>query len=125
MIEIQGDNVFRNDSKVNALFVVRAMCILAHSGGRPKMLYTCVQTNYNSKLIIPHKKTNPHQTLKPSHYHTIASLAGFRVFGFVGACGVVLSINKSPLTQIRYSRFITSGADTRQAQPGRLRCNVR
>ena len=29
MIEIQGDNVFRNDSKVNALFVVRAICILA------------------------------------------------------------------------------------------------
>ena len=27
MIEIQGDNVFRNDSKVNALFVVRAICV--------------------------------------------------------------------------------------------------
>jgi hypothetical protein len=33
------------------------------------------------------------------YYHTIASLAGFRVVGFVGACGVVLSINKSSLEE--------------------------
>ena len=32
------------------------------------------------------------------------SLAGFRVFGFVGACGVVLSINK-PLSHEKNCRY--------------------
>jgi hypothetical protein len=58
------------------------------------------------------------------YYHTIASLAGFRVFGFVGACGVVLSINKSSLASVFKLVFSLSPAFTSLPSPHRPRLVV-